>query len=108
MPGPIFHIVLFELRKTSTEGQIAEFAAAARAMVGQVPGLISLEVGPCLPQTLQRSQGFEFGLCAMLEKVEDLPVYAKHDAHLFVLQKIDPIRNPDKFLAFDFESGIKF
>lgn len=43
-------------------------------MVGVVPGLVSIEVGPCLEGTLQRSQGYDFGLTALLEKAEDLPV----------------------------------
>ncbi|KAM0751009.1 hypothetical protein T439DRAFT_325167 [Meredithblackwellia eburnea MCA 4105] len=104
--------VLFQLNKENppTEAQIAEYAAAARAMVGKIPGLVSLDVGPCLPGTLFRSQGFDFCLFGVLEKAEDLLVYAPHEAHQEVVRLCAPLRNPDPatFLAFDFESGIKF
>lgn len=32
--------------------------------------------------TAHRAQGFDMGLLAILEKKEDLPVYAEHPAHL--------------------------
>lgn len=66
--------VIFKLAETATAEAIAEFVSLGRAMVGAVPGLVSMELGPCLPGTLHRSQGYDFGLVAILEKASDLPV----------------------------------
>jgi hypothetical protein len=51
-------------------------------MVGQVPGLTKLEVNTPLASTAHRGQGFNMGLVAVLEKADDVKVYAEHPAHL--------------------------
>lgn len=45
-------------------------------------GLVSLEAGPPLPISVPRAKGFDMGLVAVLEKKEDVEVYAGHPAHL--------------------------
>ena len=51
-------------------------------MVGQIPGLTKLEVNGPLASTAARGQGFNMGLVAILEKADDVKVYAEHPAHL--------------------------
>jgi hypothetical protein len=51
-------------------------------MVGQIPGLLKLEVNKPLSSTAHRGQGFDMGLVAILEKADDVKVYAEHPAHL--------------------------
>lgn len=51
-------------------------------MVGQIPGLLKLEVNKPLPSTAHRGQGFDMGLVAILEKADDVKVYAEHPVHL--------------------------
>ncbi|KAL8286149.1 hypothetical protein RQP46_004637 [Phenoliferia psychrophenolica] len=103
----VYHIVIFKLAESATSQGISEFVASCRAMVGAVPGLISMEAGPCLPGTLHRSQGFDFGLCAILEKASDLPVYAAHDAHQPVMRQREAlgVPGPSGVIAYDFEAG---
>jgi len=73
--------------------------AAGSAMVGQVPGkilcsvrhssraekiaegLLKFDCAPPLPLTAQRAKGYDLGLVAVLEKPEDVSVYAEHPAH---------------------------
>jgi len=82
---------------------------AGSAMVGQVPGtfapprppppphtfctvqklkllayqgLIKFDCAPPLPSTASRAKGYDLGLVAVLEKPEDVSVYAAHPAHL--------------------------
>lgn len=61
---------------------MAEITALAKAMLGVVPGLKSLEMGPPLASTAQRAQGFNLGLLAVLESEEHLAGYATHPAHV--------------------------
>jgi hypothetical protein len=51
-------------------------------MVGQIPGLLKMDVGPPHASTASRAQGYDMGLVAVLDKAETIAVYAKHDAHL--------------------------
>ena len=51
-------------------------------MVGQIPGLRSLKTNPPLPISVPRAKGFDMGLVAVLDKKEDVAVYAAHPAHL--------------------------
>lgn len=64
-------------------------------MVGQIPGLLKLEANAPLASTAHRSQGYNMGLVAILEKAEDVKVYAEHPAHLaYVLSLSHPISVP--------------
>lgn len=51
-------------------------------MVGQIPGLLKLEANAPLASTASRGKGFNMGLVAVLEKADDVGVYAEHPAHL--------------------------
>ena len=74
--------VLFKLKSGVTPTQISAFTARAKGMVGQIPGLTKLEVNTPLASTANRGQGFNMGLVAILEKADDVKVYAEHPAHL--------------------------
>lgn len=65
-----------------TPAQLAALTAAAKGMVGKVPGLRKLDAKEPLPSTAHRGQGFNMGLVAILEKASDVKVYAEHPAHL--------------------------
>ncbi|EXJ81651.1 hypothetical protein A1O1_07716 [Capronia coronata CBS 617.96] len=70
-------------------------------MVGQIPGLLKLEANAPLASTAHRSQGYNMGLVAVLEKADDVKVYADHPAHL-VVQKYREELCTDT-LAYDLE-----
>ncbi|KAK3715731.1 hypothetical protein LTR37_006956 [Vermiconidia calcicola] len=95
----VYHIVLFTLKPSATKEQVSELKDAANSMVGQIPGLTKMEVGPPLGSTAARAQGFDYGLIAVLEKPEDVKVYAEHPVH----QKVHEIRESlcDDTLAYD-------
>ncbi|KXT00536.1 hypothetical protein AC579_8831 [Pseudocercospora musae] len=89
----VYHVVLFKLNPGTSDEKIAELKAAGEAMVGKVPGssspalvkgLLKFDFGPPLASTAHRAQGFNLGLIAVLEKPEDVRVYAEHPAHLKV------------------------
>ena len=44
-------------------------------------GLLEFKTNPPLAATASRAKGFDFGIVAILEKAEDLEVYAPHPAH---------------------------
>ncbi|OAP60692.1 hypothetical protein AYL99_05694 [Fonsecaea erecta] len=98
---PIYHIVLFKLKPGVTGAQVAAWGAQAKAMVGQIPGLRKLEINTPLPSTAHRGQGFNCGLVAILDKAEDVKVYAEHPAHLEVHKFREELC--DDTLAYDLE-----
>ena len=51
-------------------------------MVGKIPGLTKLEANTPLSSTAHRGQGYNMGLVAVLEKADDVKVYAEHPAHV--------------------------
>ncbi|KAJ9297290.1 hypothetical protein DTO271G3_4583 [Paecilomyces variotii] len=81
---PVYHIVLFRLKPGVTSEQLANWSAISRAMVGKIPGLISLHAGSPLPISVPRAKGFDMGLVAVLESPEHVAGYAEHPAHLEV------------------------
>ncbi|EEH21610.1 hypothetical protein PABG_03826 [Paracoccidioides brasiliensis Pb03] len=98
---PVFHIVLFKLKAGVTPAQIDEFKQACKAMVGQVPGLREMHNNAPLAITASRAKGYDMGLLAILEKPDDVQVYAAHPAHQ-VVQKIREEICEDA-LAYDME-----
>jgi hypothetical protein len=44
-------------------------------------GLSRIDFGPPLESTAHRAQGYDLGLVAVLEKPEDVKVYAEHPSH---------------------------
>lgn len=51
-------------------------------LMKDVPGLSKIDFAPPLPSTAHRGKGFDLGLVAILEKPEDVAVYAAHPAHV--------------------------
>ncbi|KAI8626092.1 hypothetical protein F5Y19DRAFT_447934 [Xylariaceae sp. FL1651] len=78
----VYHVVLFKLKPNVSKTTLTEWAAQGAAMVGKIPGLIKFDANTPLPATAHRTQGYEMGVVAILEKPEDIPVYADHPAHL--------------------------
>ncbi|KAI1212606.1 uncharacterized protein F4807DRAFT_457404 [Annulohypoxylon truncatum] len=79
---PVYHIVLIRLKPGVTPELLDEFTTRAKAMANQVPGLTKIDVGPPLPITADRSKGFDMAVVGVLEKKEDITVYATHPAHM--------------------------
>ena len=76
--------VLFKLIQNPgpTQDQLAAFRTAAENMVGKVPGLQRIDIGPPHAISAMRAQGFDMGLVAVLDKAETIKVYAEHPEHL--------------------------
>lgn len=69
------HIVLFNVKEGEDKNAVAALAASVlEPLVGQIPGLISLEVRRCF-------NGCDFALYSEVESREALAVYAPHPLH---------------------------
>ena len=66
---------------------VQEFKQTAKDLVGKIPGLQRLDVGSPHVSTAHRSQGYNMGLVAILDKPETIKVYAEHPEHLKYVQK---------------------
>ena len=55
--------------------------SAAKAMVGQIPGLQRIDGNPPDPISANRAKGYDMGIVAVLDKPETISVYAQHPAH---------------------------
>ena len=71
----IKHIVLFNVKDGENADLVATTAREAREpLVGQIPGLVSLEVRRCFA-------GCDFALYSLLESKDALAVYSPHPLH---------------------------
>ncbi|KIW95574.1 uncharacterized protein Z519_04159 [Cladophialophora bantiana CBS 173.52] len=55
--------------------------ATAKAMVGQIPGLLSVDAGKAMEITRSFNQGYEWGLILTFESPDVMPPYLEHPAH---------------------------
>ncbi len=80
----VHHIVMWNFMPEVAEEQKAalksEMAVQLKGLVGQVPGLLTVEF---VENTLSSST-HEIALVTTLEKAEDIKVYATHPAHVHV------------------------
>jgi hypothetical protein len=80
----VYHIVMWkfksEIEESKKAGLKKEMKENLTALVGKVPGLLSLEF---VEQPLGSST-HDMALVSTLEKAEDISVYAKHPAHVAV------------------------
>lgn len=80
----VHHIVMWKFKSEVQEEEKAELKAAMAenltALVGKVPGLISLEF---IDRPLGSST-HDIALVSALEKAEDIAAYANHPAHVAV------------------------
>ncbi|EGC43432.1 predicted protein [Histoplasma capsulatum var. duboisii H88] len=97
----VFHIVLLKLKPGVVPSQVAAFKTACKAMVGQVPGLREMHCNPPLAMTASRAKGYDMGLLAILEKPDDVSLYAGHPSHLVVQKLRDELC--EDALAYDME-----
>lgn len=98
---PVYHVVLLKLKPDVNKAQTDNFAATAKKMVGKIPGLLDLQAGPGLAVSAPRAKGYDMGLVATLEKVDDIAPYGTHPAHSETQRLREEIS--DDALAFDFE-----
>ena len=80
----IYHIVMWKFKPEVEEEKKAaikaDMAVNLKGLVGQVPGLLTVEfVENTIP-----SSTHEIALITTLEKAEDISVYATHPAHVHV------------------------
>ncbi|NCB30123.1 MAG: Dabb family protein [Clostridia bacterium] len=91
----IKHIVC---HKYTDRAQAAVIAPMLRGLVGQVPGLVSMEAGA---DFLGSARSYDLALIATLESRAALEVYANHPAHVKVKEYIH--QHLQNGISVDFE-----
>lgn len=91
----VTHIVC---HKYTDREEAKKIAPMLKALVGVVPGLISMEAGA---DFMGSARSFDLALIAKFESREDLAVYANHPEHVKVKEYIHTVL--EKGIAVDFE-----
>ena len=80
----VHHIVMWQFKPEIEENQKEEIKAAMKehlnALVGKVPGLLTME----FVENPISSSTHDVALVSTLEKAEDIAIYAKHPEHVKV------------------------
>ncbi|NMO95414.1 Dabb family protein [Paenibacillus lemnae] len=93
----IKHIVFFKL-KEPTEENIDRTVQVLKNMEGQIPQLLSLEVGA---DVIRSERSYDLALIVEVESLEELQAYQVHPVHQEVIKYINEVK--DHTLAVDFE-----
>ena len=84
------HIVFFKWKEGASQAAIDAAVAGIYELRNHVPNVVSISCGESF--TDARAQGYTHGVVVRLRSKDDLPVYAKHEAHLQLIKdKIKPI-----------------
>ena len=69
------HIVLYTLKEgVDKDAAVALIASRLEPLVGQIPGLMKMEVRRCIA-------GCDYALYSEFERAEDVPAYRTHPLH---------------------------
>lgn len=69
------HIVVYTLKEgVDKEEAVSLIASKLEPLVGQIPGLLKMEVRRCY-------QGCDYALYSEFERAEDIPAYRAHPLH---------------------------
>ncbi|BGP29176.1 hypothetical protein JCM10296v2_000914 [Rhodotorula toruloides] len=98
----IHHTVFWKFNGQQPANFVEQLREKAKGMVGVIPGLTKIEVGPPMPLTKARSQGWEAMLYAELESEDALKAYAPHPAHEEFKKLPEPYKTD--IMAFDIEA----
>lgn len=91
----VTHIVC---HKYTDREEAKKIAPMLKALVGKVPGLLSMEAGA---DFVGNARSFDLALIAKFETREDLAVYADHPEHVKVKEYIHTVL--EKGISVDFE-----
>ncbi|KAF9884534.1 hypothetical protein FE257_001479 [Aspergillus nanangensis] len=77
---PVYRVVLFRMKGDATEEQKLLFIRDAKKLREEIPGVLSLEVGPALD--MHRTKGYDMGIVLQLETAAHLEKFASHPGHV--------------------------
>ncbi|KEF52955.1 uncharacterized protein A1O9_10861 [Exophiala aquamarina CBS 119918] len=96
-------VALFQTKEGATQAQVDVFMKTAKAMAGQIPGLLAVETGKAIDITKQFNQGYEWGLVLTFENVQVIGPYLDHPAHKPLYPLCEVAFDVQSMLLFDFE-----
>ena len=98
----IKHIVIFKLKDHAEGCDKAENAVQVKTMLDRLPGKIEqirdYEVGIDINKS---ERAFDIALYSSFDSLEDLQIYAKHPAHLEVVDFITKVRIEGKVVDYE-------
>jgi hypothetical protein len=79
----VHHIVLIELKPTATEADIKQITADAYDLLGQIPGVVDVEVGLKARDNLPiHISDYDLALYLRMAQESDLDVFGPHPLHI--------------------------
>ena len=92
------HIVLFKLKEDSKD-QIEELKNRLMAMEGQIPELLSIEVGI---DVVRSERSYDLALITKFESLDAMQVYQVHPEHQKVIAFVNTVK--ESTIAVDYEN----
>ena len=94
------HFGVFKFNEDVSEEQIAECFEVMQAMVGKIPGLLSMENGPYQSDE-GLDQGYTHGFIMTFDSIASRDAYLPHPIHESVKEAVVP--HLKDIIVFDFE-----
>ena len=94
------HFGVFQFKPEITEEQIDECFVEMHKMVGEIPGLLSMEHGP-YKSNEGLSDGYTHGFIMTFDSPESRDAYLPHPFHLQRVELVQP--RLERLVVFDFD-----
>ncbi|MCX8240226.1 MAG: Dabb family protein [Akkermansiaceae bacterium] len=99
------HFGVFQFKEGVTDAEIDEGFAEMRAMIGLIPGLLSMEHGPYKSDE-GLDDGYTHGFIITFDTPESRDAYLQHPEHLKRVELVQP--RLERLVVFDFDVKPEF
>ena len=100
-PQSVHHIVLFDLKPTATEADIANMMTDGEAWLSRIPGVVDVQIGlKARDERDNHIKDYDVALYVELAQAADLDIYGPHPNHQAFVRRYTPL--VEKFQVIDF------
>ncbi len=105
-PKTLHHIVLFDLKESTSAKNKAKIVMAGETLLSEIPGVIDVQLGDKAREDREvHIKNYDLALYVQFESNADLDVYGLHKKHQEFIKIVSPMLEEDGVKVIDFYGG---
>ena len=105
-PQPLHHVVLFDLKESTSAEDKAKIVTAGETLLSKIPGVVDVQLGDKAREDRKvHIKNYDLALYVQFESNADLDVYAPHEKHQEFIKIVSPMLEEDGIKVIDFYGG---
>ena len=103
---PLHHIVLFDLKESTSAKDKAKIVTAGETLLSEIPGVVDVQLGDKARENREvHIKNYDLALYIEFESNADLDVYSPHENHQEFIKIVSPMLEENGVKVIDFYGG---